>query len=202
MKIGVLGGTFDPLHLGHLAVAEEARKELEMAKVIFVPAGHPYFKAASLISPSEQRVAMLKLAIEDKLYFEISLLEIERPGPSYAVDTVSCLKSELASGDKIFFILGWDSLLTLHLWQEPMRLINLCHLVAAPRPGYLRPDIGDLEKNLPGISERITIMDRPLVDISSTQVRQRVLQGLPIDHLVPATVASYIKEHSLYTGIG
>jgi len=132
MNIGVLGGTFDPIHLGHLAVAEEACHHLKMAKVIFIPAGHPYFKPSSSISPSKHRINMLNLAIVDKPYFEISLIEVKRRGPSYAVDTISQMKRQLAAGDEIFFILGWDSLLTLHLWHAPERLISLCHLVGAP----------------------------------------------------------------------
>jgi nicotinate-nucleotide adenylyltransferase len=167
--------------------------------VVFVPAGHPYFKANAFITPAEHRVNMLKLAIGDKPYFKISLIEIERPGPSYAVDTISRMKSQLNGGDEIFFIMGWDSLLTLPLWQEPERMIKLCRIIAAPRPGYSKPDIRLIEKDLPGLSQRSAVMDKPLIDISATEIRERVRQGLPVDDMVPLAVAGYIKEKGLYS---
>lgn len=198
MKSGILGGTFDPVHLGHLAVAEEACRYLNMNEVVFIPAGRPYFKSSSSISPAEHRVNMLNLAIADKPYFKISLMEIRRPGPSYAVDTLAKMKRQLGTGDELFFIMGWDSLLSLPQWQEPQRLLKLCRLVAAPRPGYPRPDISVLEKDLPGIAERTVVMDQPWIDISATDIRQRVRQGLPIDDLVPRAVALYIRQKRLY----
>ena len=133
-----MGGTFDPVHLGHLAVAEEAQRQIGLSEVIFVPAGHPYFKALARISAAEHRLQMLKLALANEPQFKLSLLEIERPGPSYAVDTLASLKGQIEASDELFFILGWDSLLTLPKWQEPQRLIELCYLVAAPRPGFDR----------------------------------------------------------------
>jgi nicotinate-nucleotide adenylyltransferase len=198
MNIGLVGGTFDPVHLGHLAVAEEARLELNLAEVIFIPAGRPYFKAAALISPAEYRVNMLNLAIAEKPYFRVSLMEIQRPGPSYAVDTVAKMKRQLSEGDEIFFIMGWDSLMTLSRWEQPERLIKLCKIVAAPRPGYPKPDVSLIEKDLPGITLRTVVMEKPLVDISATEIRERVRKGLPIDSMVPAPVAKYIKEKRLY----
>jgi nicotinate-nucleotide adenylyltransferase len=198
MNIGVMGGTFDPVHLGHLALAEEARRQLNMAEVIFVPAGHPYFKAAASISPAGHRLKMLELALADKPHFRISRIEIDRPGPSYAIDTVSGMKKEAGPDDELFFILGWDSLMSLPYWQDPKMLISMCRLVAAPRPGFPRPDINALEGLLPGIAQRAVVMDKPVMDISSTDIRQRVKNGLPIDHLVPETVAKYIREKGLY----
>jgi nicotinate-nucleotide adenylyltransferase len=197
-KIGVMGGTFDPVHLGHLAIAEEARQQIGLEEVIFLPAGRPYFKDLATISPAEDRINMLKLALAGKAYFRISLMEIMRPGPSYAVDSIAQMKEKLEPDDEIFFIMGWDSLMTLHLWQEPQRLISLCRVAAAPRPGYSKPDIALIEKDLPGISQRVIVMEKPLIDISATDIRQRVLRGLPIDHLVPVEVARYIREHQLY----
>jgi nicotinate-nucleotide adenylyltransferase len=198
MKIGVMGGTFDPIHLGHLAVAEEAHQLLGLSEVRFMPAGHPYFKEAAAISPSADRVNMVNLAIAGKPYFTVSLLEVKRPGPSYAVDSMATMKKELGDGDELYFIMGWDSLMTLHLWFEAARLIRICRIVAAPRPGYPKPDVSQLEKDLPGIGARAVVMDKPLVDISATSIRQRVRQGLPIDGLVTVAVADYIKEKKLY----
>jgi nicotinate-nucleotide adenylyltransferase len=197
-KIGIIGGTFDPVHLGHLAVAEEACRQVGLAEMIFLPAGHPYFKAAALISPAEHRVKMLELAIVDKPKYKISLLEIQRPGPSYAVETVAKIKSQRPPEDEIFFIMGWDSLLTLPRWEQPERLISLCKIIASPRPGYSKPDIDLIEKDLPGISQLTLVMEKPLVNISATEIRERVRRGLPVDNMVTPSVAKYIKEKRLY----
>jgi nicotinate-nucleotide adenylyltransferase len=200
MKTGVLGGTFDPVHLGHLAVAKEARLRLGLSRLIFMPAGQPYFKDVGAVTPAEHRLKMLQLAAGRSRYYEISRLEIDRAGPSFAVDTLALLKEALDPQDELYFILGWDSLMYLPTWKEPRRLISLCRLAAAPRPGYPTPDIALLEKDLPGITSRTVVMDRPLVDISSTMIRQRVREGLSIDRLVPPAVAAYISEHGLYRG--
>lgn len=199
MKIGVLGGTFDPFHLGHLAVAEEARARLDMDEVIFVPAGRPYFKADAHISAVEHRLNMLRLAIGDKPYFKLSTTELERSGPSYTVDTIAELKSQLDEGDEVFFILGWDSLAWFHRWHEPSRLISMCKLVGVPRPGYPAPDIKAMESAIPGLSQRVILLDKPEIEISATEIRERVRRGLPIGHLVPEAVERYIRKHRLYS---
>jgi nicotinate-nucleotide adenylyltransferase len=201
-NIGVMGGTFDPVHLGHIAIAEEARRLCNTSEVVFVPAGHPYFKSMAHISAAEHRIRMLHLALAPTPYFKVSLIEIQRPGPTYTVETLLRLKETLKAGDEIYFIVGWDSLLSLPRWQDPMRLISLCRLVAAPRPGYPVPDVTLLEKDLPGITQRLTVMERPLMDISSSDIRDRVRRGLPIDHLAPRDVAAYIKEQGLYKNRG
>jgi|WetSurMetagenome_2_1015567.scaffolds.fasta_scaffold157900_2 nicotinate-nucleotide adenylyltransferase len=197
-KIGVIGGTFDPVHLGHLAVADEAMRQVGLAEMIFVPAGHPYFKAAARISSAEHRIKMLELAIANMPHYKISLLEIQRPGPSYAVETIAKMKSQFKTEDEIFFIMGWDSLLTLPRWEQPEWLISLCKIIAAPRPGFSKPDINLIEKDLPGISQRTIVMEKPQVDISATEIRERVRRGLPIEDMVPPLVARYIKENRLY----
>ncbi|MFH0914167.1 MAG: nicotinate-nucleotide adenylyltransferase [Chloroflexota bacterium] len=198
MKLGVLGGTFDPVHRGHLMVAEEARAELGLDEVLFVPAGDPWLKSDRTISPAGHRVAMLRLAIAGKLYFKLSLLEIERPGPSYTVDTLAELRRGLKAGDEIYLIMGWGSLAELPRWHQPSRVIPLCRLAVAPRPGVLRPDLATLEKSIPGISEKVVFLRAPEMDISATDIRERVRKGLPIGHLVPEAVAKYIEEHGLY----
>ena len=134
-KIGVIGGTFDPVHLGHIAIAEEARRLFRISHVVFVPAGHPYFKSMSHIAPAEHRVKMLELALASIPYFKISLMEIKRPGPTYTVETILRLKETLKPADEIFFILGWDSLMSLSRWQDPGRLISLCRLAFPHGPG-------------------------------------------------------------------
>ncbi|MBM4452530.1 MAG: nicotinate (nicotinamide) nucleotide adenylyltransferase, partial [Chloroflexi bacterium] len=155
MKIGVLGGTFDPVHLGHLMIAEEGRRRLGLERVLFIPAGQPWLKADRGITPADHRLKMLKLAIAGSPYFEISTIEVDRPGPSYAVDTMVALRQKLGKKAELSFLMGWDSLDELPLWKEPGKLVQLCHIVAFPRAGYEKPDLSILEKSIPGISLRV-----------------------------------------------
>ena len=198
MNIGVLGGTFDPVHIGHLILAEEVRTGLNLTEILFVLAGQPWLKADSPISPAEHRVEMVRLAIADKPYFKLSTMEIERAGPTYTVDTIAELKAQLGIGDELFFILGWDNLAKLPQWRQPSRLITMCRLVAVPRPDYPRPDLKALGASIPGLSQRVTLMEKPEIDISASAIRDRVAQGLSIRHLVPKPVERYVKEHKLY----
>jgi nicotinate-nucleotide adenylyltransferase len=198
MKIGVLGGTFDPVHLAHLSMAEEARKALHLAEVIIVPAGRPVMKPGNRVTPAARRLEMLRLALAGRPYLKISRIEIERPGPSYTVDTLDALKKQYGPGVELYFILGWDSLAQLPGWREPQRIIAMCHLVAVPRPGFPRPGLQALEEKLPGISRKVTFLDRPNLDISATIIREKVRRGEAIDNLVPGPVAEYIKKHRLY----
>jgi nicotinate-nucleotide adenylyltransferase len=197
MKIGVLGGTFDPVHNGHLAIAEEVRTQLTLQKVWFVPTGQPWLKTGRTISPREQRVEMVELAIAGKSYFKLSKLEVAKPGPSYTIDTMVELKRQLKRAE-LFFIMGWDSLNSLPLWKESSRLINICRLVAIPRPGSPPPDLTALEKAVPGLSKNVVMLDKPNLDISATEIRDRVAKGLPINGMVPEAVAQYIKRNRLY----
>ncbi len=198
MNIGVMGGTFDPIHNGHLAVAEEVRSRLDLDVTLFMPAGQPWLKVDNPVSPAEYRVHMVRLAIADKPYLELSTVEIERPGATYTVDTMAELQAQLGAENDLFFILGWGSLAELPQWKEPSRLITMCHLVVVPRPGYPRPDLKALEALIPGLSRRVILMEKPEIDISASEIRDRVVQGLSISHLVPEPVARYIKRHKLY----
>jgi len=198
MNVGVLGGTFDPVHRGHLAVADEAKARLNLAEIIFMPSGQPWQKAERTITPTEHRLQMLRLAIANKPHFKLATLEIERTGPTYTIDTIVELREQLGSGDELFFILGWDSLARLPEWHDTPGLIRLCYLVTAPRPGYLRPDLKALEALIPGLSQRVMLMDKPEVDISASTIRDRVARGLSVRHLVPEPVNRYIKQHKLY----
>jgi nicotinate-nucleotide adenylyltransferase len=199
VKIGVLGGTFDPVHLGHIGMAEEARKALGLAEVIIVPAGKPIAKPAErIITPAAQRIEMLRVALIGKPYLKISYMEIERPGPSYTVDTIDAIKKQYGGKAGIYFILGWDSLAQLADWREPARLVEMCNLVAVPRPGWSRPSLEALEKKIPGISRKVTFLDKPNLDISATMIREKVARREAIDQLVPGLVAQYIKKHRLY----
>lgn len=201
MNIGVLGGTFDPIHNGHIIVAEETRARLDLAEVLFVPAGQPWLKEDSPILAAEHRVQMVRLAIADKPYFKLSTIEIDRAGPSYTVETIAELQAKLGAGDELFFILGWENLAQLPQWKEPSRLIKMCRLVAVPRPGYSLPDLNSLETVIPGLLQRLTVLDKPEVDISATEIRERVARGLSISHLVPEPVDEYIRQHKLYSAL-
>ncbi len=198
MNIGVLGGTFDPVHNGHLIVAEEARTRLNLAEVLFVPAGQPWLKVGIPISPAEHRLQMLRLALADQPHFKLSTIEIERAGPSYSVDTIAELQGKIGDGDELFFILGWDSLASLSQWREVSRLIKLCYLVVVPRPGSSRPNLKALEASIPGISQRVMLIDKLEIDISASAIRERIARGLSVRHLVPEPVNRYIKQHGLY----
>ncbi len=199
MKIGILGGTFDPIHNGHLAVAEEVRSRLSLDEILFVPTGQPWRKGGNPIQPAKHRVEMVRLAIAGRPYYRLSLIEVDRKGPSYTLDTLTELSSGLSTAGEIFFIVGWDSLSDLPNWKSPERIIRLCRLVAVPRPGYSRPDFDSLETIVPGLSERVVMLDRPEVDISASEIRERVARGLPISGLVPEAVEEYIRGHGLYS---
>ena len=199
MKIGVLGGTFDPIHMGHLRVAEEVTARLNLSETIFMPAGQPWLRADSLISPAEHRVEMLRLALAGKPHFKLSTMEVDRPGPTYTVDTMAELKRQLGPAVELFFILGGDNLTQLPQWHEPSRLIELCRLVAVPRVGcYPDIDISSLDAAIPGLSGRVILLDEPCIDINASKIRQRVSRGLSIHNLVPEAVERYIKEYRLY----
>ena len=198
MNIGVMGGTFDPIHIGHLIVAEEARTRLNLVEVLFVPAGQPWLKPSSPISVAEHRVQMVRLAIANKPYFKLSTMEIERPGPSYTVDTIAELQGQLGSEHELYFILGWDNLAQLPQWHEPSRLVKMCRLVAVPRVGYTVPDLKSLEAAIPGLSQSVILLDTPEIDISASGIRERITQGLSISGLVPEAVERYIRQHKLY----
>ncbi len=199
MKIGVLGGTFDPVHLGHLKIAEEARESLNLSELIFVPAGQPPLKLPHPITSAEHRLEMLRLAVGDSPHLKVSTMEIERSGPSYTVDTVAELRGQYGSEDELFFILGWDSLAQLEEWREPSRIIRMCYLVAVPRPGCQQPNLEALEANIPGISQRVVFLERPRVDISASAIREMAARGMSLSQLVPQPVEEYIRQHELYS---
>jgi len=196
--IGVLGGTFDPVHTGHLVVAREVRGGLNLNKVLFIPAGEPYFKAATQVTPAKHRLKMVSLALAGEPCFCISDMEIKRNGLSYTVDTIGELKDKAGPASEIYFILGWDNLTDLPRWHQPLRLISLFRLVAVPRVGCPVPDLKKLEEAIPGLSKRVIMLEKPQIDIRASVIRQRVAEGLSIKHLVPQAVAEYIQKEGLY----
>jgi nicotinate-nucleotide adenylyltransferase len=196
VNIGVLGGTFDPIHMGHLVVAEEARIKLGLKEVLFVPAGQPWLKRDRNITTAVHRVEMVRRAIADNPHFKLCTLEVERAGPSYTVDTLTMLQKQLGSEASLFFILGRDTLAELPLWKEPQEVIQLCRLVVPPRLGS--KDLKHLEAAIPGLLDKVIQLDMPVIGISSSEIRQRIAQGLPIRYLVPPEVEKYITEHKIY----
>jgi nicotinate-nucleotide adenylyltransferase len=196
VNVGILGGTFDPIHIGHLVVAEEARVKIGFGEVLFVPAGQPLLKPDRNITPSDHRVEMVRRAIVDNPHFKLCTLEVERPGPSYTVDTLTMLRDQLGSEASFFFILGRDTLAELPSWREPKKLVQLCRLVVAPRLGA--KDLQHLETEIPGLLDKVIQLDMPVIGISSSGIRQRIAQGLPIRYLVPAEVGKYITEQKIY----
>lgn len=198
MKIGILGGTFDPIHNAHLTIAEEVRHILNLGRVIFVPAGKPWLKTDRVITAAEHRVNMVRLAIEGKPYFGLSLLEVERSGPTYTIQTLEELRRDIEPDDELYLILGYDSLAQLPRWRDPEGIAMLCKIAAIPRPDYHLPDLTAVSAAVPGLARSLILLDRPLIDISSTDIRERVASGQDIANLVPAAVADYIHRHGLY----
>jgi nicotinate-nucleotide adenylyltransferase len=200
-SVGVLGGTFDPVHLGHLAVAEESREALGLETVLFVPNGLPPHKPDRPISAPEHRVAMVALAIAGNPAFRLSRVEVDRPGPSYAVDTVEALsRAALDAGraPDLWWILSAEALVGFTSWREPARLLRSCRLAVVPRPGSRPPGRAWLEEHFPGLEDRVVFLDGPEIGISSTLIRDRVEAGRSIRYLVPSDVHEYIRDHHLY----
>ncbi len=197
MKVGVLGGTFDPVHIGHLLLAEQARSQIPLDKVLFVPAGQPWRKGSRFVSAAGHRVAMVELALRGVAEFEVALVEVERPGPSYTVDTVVDVQAAWP-GAELFLVLGVDALLDLPVWREPERIVALAKLAVAGRPGFAVPSGGELEGQVAGIGDRIVWLDMPPVGVSASDIRRRVRAGQSIRFLVPPAVEEYIWRHRLY----
>ena len=198
MKVGVLGGTFDPVHIGHLIIAEAVRVQLRLEKVLFVPAGQPWLKLQHPITPAGYRVEMLRLALLPNLHFALSDVEVERSGPSYTIDTMVELRNRLGAQADLFFILGCDALAQFADWKEPSKLIQLCRLAVVPRANLAFSALEDLERHIPGITDRVSYVATPIIDISSSQIRERVARGLSIRYLVPDKVEEYIAQRQLY----
>jgi nicotinate-nucleotide adenylyltransferase len=194
-RLGLLGGTFDPPHYGHLLAAQEAAWQLDLSRVLFVPTRQNPLKRGEPNTDAEDRWRMVQLAIEDNSRFELSRLDLDRPGPSFTVDLVHELTRP---GCELFFIVGGDILPELPRWHAPREILDLVTLVIANRPGSPPPDIHDLAAQLPGSRPRLKTIDMPAVDISSSDLRARVHSGQPIRYLTPPAVENYIIERGLY----
>jgi nicotinate-nucleotide adenylyltransferase len=204
LRVGILGGTFDPIHFGHLVIAEEVREALELDRVLFVPAAKPPHKLDEEVAPAADRVAMVELAIAGNPSFAISRIELERDGPSYTADTLGELADEAARqrvARSFFFIISAEVLAGFAAWHEPARVLELARLAVVPRPGTPLPDATRLAVMLPGgaaSARRVECVATVPLAHSSSDVRARVAAGHSIRYLVPPAVESYIRDHRLY----
>lgn len=202
MRLGILGGTFDPVHLGHLLIAEESRLRLELDQVLFIPAGQPWLKAGQPLTAAEHRWRMAQLATAPNPHFQVLRTEIDRPGPSYTVNTLTGLPSELGQPAELYFILGVDALASFHRWKEPERILQLATLVAVRRPGYQDGEtdaiINEVKTRYPDYAHRITALPMPGVDFSATDIRRRAAAGQSFRYHTPKSVEQYILDNGLY----
>jgi len=191
-----MGGTFDPIHYGHLLTAEEAAVQFGLDEVVFVPTGQPWMKEGRdrEVSPPEDRYLMTVIATASNPRFSVSRLEIDREGPTYTVETLRSLQEQAADAE-LFFVTGADAMLEIFHWKDPEEVLSLAHLIAATRPGY---DIAHFEEEAPRAHPNVSVMDIPALAISSTDIRRRVHEGRPIRYLVPEGVKSYIEKAGLY----
>jgi nicotinate-nucleotide adenylyltransferase len=195
-RIGVLGGTFDPIHYGHLVIAEEAHSRLDLREVLIVPARIPPHKRGKRITSEEHRVAMVRLAIASNPHFRLHTIDLDRDGPSHTSDTLALLHAE--TGAELYFIIGEDSLLDMPRWHQPARILAQCRLVVMSRPGYPEPDLQVLEPIRHEAVRESIVVRAPQLEISSTELRERVARGQPIRYQAPEAVEEYIYQHGLY----
>ncbi len=196
-KLGVMGGTFDPIHAGHLVTAEEALWQFGLGEVVFVPTGSPWMKSEREVTPAEDRYLMTVIATASNPYFSVSRIEVDRHGPTYTVDTLEQLRTEAKEPVELFFITGADAILEIFQWKDPDQILARTHFIAATRPGY---ELARLEKEAPTSHPNISVMHIPALAISSTDIRRRVREGEPIRYLVPEGVKNYIEKGHLYRG--
>ncbi len=196
-RIGILGGTFDPIHIGHLILAEEAWFQLQLDRVYLAPAGDPPHKAGRQLAPVRDRLCMAELATAESDHVIISRVDADRPGPHYTSDMVRLVQAEAGPNTEIYFLMGMDSLRDLPTWHEAAWLVEHARLVALSRHD-VELDWEALEAALPGVRDRVIILDMPELEIASHVIQQRVRNGQPIRHMVPRAVEAYIQKHNLY----
>lgn len=205
-RLGILGGTFDPPHIGHLAAAEEAREALGLARVLFVPAGDPWQKADHDVTPASIRAAMVELAIAGNPTFAVDRREVERQGPTYTAETLGELVADAAATEATeavapaepWFILSAEALAGFHTWREPERILALARLCIVPRDGEPGPAVAAFLARYPAAAARLAVLDRPRLAVSSTEIRARVRAGRSIRYLVPDAVVALVREYALY----
>ena len=201
-KIGIMGGTFNPVHHGHLVTAQEALDQFSLDEVIFIPTGDPPHKIEDLLAHAEDRYLMTVIATSSNSSFFVYRIEIDRKGKSYTIDTVKELRKLLGSNSELYFITGADAILEILTWKNTREIVTLAKFIAATRPGYDLSKIKELKTTLfdseDEADRRIFIMEIPALAISSTDIRQRIKIGRPVNYLVPEGVNNYILKHGLY----
>jgi len=198
MKLGILGGTFDPIHLAHLLSAEVTREALLLQPILFVPAADPPHKQDVSKTPAFHRRAMVELAISPNPHFQLSSVDLDRPGPHYAIETVRLIREKYGlAADDCFFIVGGDSLIDLPTWHHPQELVALCRLAVVHRPGF-EPDLTRLERQIPGILTRLDWVEMPQMDLAASDIRARLRAGKSVRYRVLDPVWAYIQQHQLY----
>jgi len=197
-RIGILGGTFDPPHLAHLAIAEEAREALGLERVVFVPAGQPWQKADRGVTPGPIRLAMVERAIAGNPSFSVDRSEVDRSGPTYTVDTLAAFAAREPAGTELWFILSAEALAGLATWRDPERVVALAHLCVVPRGRGAGDAATAFRDRYPTAADRVVALDRPRLDISSTEIRERVRTGRSIRYLVPDGVVDLVTRYALY----
>ena len=198
MRRGLLGGTFDPVHTGHLILAQEVLWRLGLDELWFIPTGLPWMKRDEPITAGVHRRAMVELAIAGNPAFHLLPIELDRPGETYTVDTLAELRAGAMAGDELLFVMGIDTLHSMHLWKDPKRILELARLVVALRPGQGPIDLRRLTEIDEAAPERVMTVHMPLIEISGTELRRRVSHGEPVRYLVPDAVAEYIDRNRLY----
>ncbi len=198
-RLGIMGGTFDPIHYGHLVTAEVARAEFELDVVSFVPSGSPPHKQGVPISPGRDRFMMTVLATATNPFFEVSRIELDRDGPSYTIDTVRAFKARCAPGTELFFITGADAAVEILTWKDAQDLLRECAFIAATRPGHAMDRLeSELAEARRVATHGIFVVEVPALAISSSDIRGRVRRGEPIRYLLPESVENYIRKAGLY----
>ncbi len=195
LRLGIMGGTFDPIHYGHLVAAEEALVQFNLDRVLFMPTGEPARKTHRNVTSAEHRYLMTVIATASNADFTVSRIEVDRPGVTYTVDTMMELRTIHGSETELFFITGADAILDIVTWKDSSQLADVCTLIAATRPGY------DLERfgQIPGSSDlKVEMMVVPALAISSSDIRERIAKRKPVRYLLPEAVAAYVRKNNLY----
>lgn len=197
-RLGIMGGTFDPIHMGHLVCAEQARDALKLDGVIFMPAGNPVFKKHIKVTDAKHRVAMCKAATQDNPYFDVSTLEVDREGDTYTVDTLEALREYFPSNVKLYFIAGADAIATLPQWRDAHKLSHLASFVGLNRPRSANLQSPQVMQTLKAAGFRTLFVEAPLFELSSSDIRKRILGNRSVRYLIPPAVLEYIDSVGLY----
>ncbi len=198
LRIGVLGGTFDPVHIGHLVLAMEAADQLELNRLLWVLTPEPPHKQHQPVTSVEIRLQLLLEAIRGNRMFELSRVELDRPGPHFAVDTMRLLSEEFA-GHQLFYLIGGDSLMDFCHWRQPQEILSFCSYLGVMRRPNDRINLGELENALPEISEKVRFIQTPMLEISSSEIRKRILERKPYRYYLPDSVYQLIQQEGYYS---